>query len=54
MMASVVTWVTVGLTHLPLEAAAFNWRFALLRNLIGFCFAIIIAVVVGGLMHAIV
>ncbi len=49
--ALVVSWVTVGITHLPLEAAAFNWRFALLRNLYSFGFAIVIAFIIGGILY---
>ncbi len=47
--ALVVAWVTVGLTHLPMEAAVFGWRFAILRNLLAFLSAILIAFVVAGL-----
>jgi hypothetical protein len=47
--ALVVAWVTVGLSHLPLEAQVFGWRFALLRNLLGFFLALLIAFLMSGL-----
>jgi len=42
--AFVMTWTTVGFAMLPLEAKFFTWRFALVRNVTNFFFAIIIAV----------
>lgn len=49
--ALVVSWVTVGIANLPLEAAAFNWRFALLRNLLSFIFSIVIAFLIAGIVY---
>jgi len=48
--ALVVAWVTVGLVHLPMEAAVFGWRFAVARNLLAFLSAILIAFIIGGLV----
>ena len=41
--ALVVSWVTVGSIQLPVEAAHLGRRFALIRNLIAFIFALAIA-----------
>ena len=49
--ALVVAWVTVGITHLPIEAAMLGWRFALFRNLLSFLLAIIIAFEISGVIH---
>lgn len=49
--AVVVAWVTVGVTHLPLEAKAFDWRFALMRNGLAFISAILAALFIGGSIH---
>ena len=49
--ALVVAWVTVGATHLPIEAAVLGWRFSLIRNLLSFLFAIIIAFEISGVMR---
>ena len=48
--ALVVAWITVGLTHLPMEAAVFGWRFAIARNLLAFLSAILIAFIIAGLV----
>ncbi|MEA3275136.1 MAG: permease, partial [Pseudomonadota bacterium] len=47
--ALVVAWVTVGLTHLPMEASVLGWRFAAVRNLFAFVSAILIAFAIAGL-----
>jgi len=49
--ALVVAWVTVGLAHLPLEAAALGRRFAALRNLLSFLFAVAGALLISGAVH---
>jgi len=41
--AMIVSWVTVGVVQLPAEALLLGRRFALLRNLLSFLFAIAIA-----------
>jgi len=41
--AMLVTWVTVGIVQLPAEALMLGTRFAVYRNFISFCLAIIIA-----------
>ena len=41
--AMLVTWVTVGIVQLPAEALMLGTRFAVYRNIISFCLAIIIA-----------
>jgi len=41
--AILVTWVTVGIVQLPVEALMLGMRFAVYRNIISFCIAIIIA-----------
>jgi hypothetical protein len=45
--ALIVSWVTVGLLHLPAEAAILGLRFALWRNLIGVVLAIAIGYLIG-------
>ena len=42
--AFILTWSTVGLAMLPLEAKYFGKRFAIVRNIVNFVFALIIAV----------
>ncbi len=42
--AFILTWTTVGVAMLPLEAAFLGKRFALLRNLLNFIFALLLAV----------
>ena len=41
--AFLVTWVTVGITHLPAESLLLGRRFAVLRNVIAFVSALAIA-----------
>lgn len=43
--AFLVTWVTVGLVQFPAESFMFGKKFAILRNLIAFCSAIIIGLI---------
>lgn len=40
-----VAWVTVGLVQLPAEAIMLGRRFAILRNISSFAFAIIVAII---------
>lgn len=42
-LSFIVSWVTVGVIQMPAEAVFLDRRFALVRNLISFIFAIIIA-----------
>ncbi len=42
--AFIMSWSTVGLVMLPLEASFLGKRFALTRNAVNFCFAILIAI----------
>lgn len=42
--AFIMAWTTVGVAMLPLEATFLGKRFAVLRNVINFVFAILIAV----------
>jgi uncharacterized membrane protein YraQ (UPF0718 family) len=48
--ALIVSWVTVGVVHLPAEAATLGTRFALWRNAISFLLAIVIAYVIAVLV----
>jgi len=48
--ALIVSWVTVGIVHLPAEAAILGARFALWRNAISFVLAIVMAYVVAALV----
>ena len=41
--AFILSWTTVGIAMLPLEAKFLGWKFALTRNVINFIFSIIIA-----------
>lgn len=50
--ALIVSWVTVGLVHLPAEAAILGLRFALWRNAISFVLAIVMAHVIATLLLA--
>ena len=43
--AFLVAWVTVGLVQLPAESLLLGKRFAILRNLSSFVFAIIVAII---------
>lgn len=42
--AFILSWTTVGIAMLPLEAKFFGYRFAVYRNITNFVFAIIIAI----------
>ena len=41
--AFILAWVTFGIMQLPLEWAIFGARFTIVRNLLGFIFALLIA-----------
>lgn len=41
--AFILSWTTVGVVMLPLEAKFLGWRFAAIRNGINFVFAVLIA-----------
>ncbi|MBW6519522.1 MAG: hypothetical protein K0A99_00700 [Desulfoarculaceae bacterium] len=41
--AFIMTWTTVGLVMIPLEAASLGRRFAVVRNLLNFVFALLVA-----------
>ena len=41
--AFILAWVTLGIVQLPLEVALFGRRFALVRNLLGFLFVLLIS-----------
>ncbi len=43
--AFLVSWVTVGVIQLPAESVMLGKKFALLRNLISFIFAILAAII---------
>ncbi|MCP3890966.1 MAG: hypothetical protein GY702_19155 [Desulfobulbaceae bacterium] len=43
-VALMLAWVSVGVIQLPAEGAALGWCFAVVRNLAGFCMAIVMAV----------
>jgi uncharacterized membrane protein YraQ (UPF0718 family) len=45
--AFIVSWISVGVITLPFEAATFSLRFALLRNSINFCLALLIGLLLG-------
>ena len=51
--ALIVSWVTVGIVHLPAEAAILGTRFALWRNAISFVLAIVMAYVIALLVPAV-
>jgi len=42
--AFIVAWVTVGVLQLPAESMILGKRFAIIRNLLSFIFAIIVAI----------
>jgi uncharacterized membrane protein YraQ (UPF0718 family) len=46
--AFIVSWVSVGVMTLPLEAHVFGWRFALARNAVTFISALLIGLIIGG------
>lgn len=50
--ALVVAWVTVGITHLPVEALTLGRGFAIYRNLLNFVSALMIAFISSGIIHA--
>jgi hypothetical protein len=51
--AMIVSWVTVGIVQLPAEALLLGRRFAMLRNLLSFLFAIAIAFLTVGTLRLI-
>ncbi len=44
--AFIMTWTTVGVAMLPLEAKFLGKRFAIVRNILNFIFAIVISILV--------
>jgi len=48
--AFIVSWVSVGVLSLPVEAHVFGWRFALWRNLITLVAALLIGLLIGPLI----
>lgn len=48
----IVAWATVGIVQLPAESVMLGKRFALLRNLISFFLAIVVALLTVGLLEA--
>jgi len=48
--AFIVSWVSVGVVTLPVEAHVFGWRFTLWRNLLTFVAALCIGLLIGGLV----
>lgn len=48
--AFIVAWVTVGLVQLPAESMLLGRRFAIVRNIVSFIFAVMIAYVTVGIM----
>jgi len=49
--AMIVGWVTVGAAHVPAEALALGWRFALVRNALCFMSAFAVAYLTVGLLR---
>lgn len=49
--ALIVSWVTVGVVQLPAEALALGRRFAIVRNLMCFVFAVAIALLTAGVLR---
>ena len=49
--AFLLTWTTVGLVMIPLEAASLGKRFAILRNLLNFVFALFVAAATALTLH---
>ena len=47
-----VAWVTVGLVQLPAEAILLGKKFAVLRNIISFAFAVIVALITVSILYA--
>ncbi|HID32024.1 MAG TPA: hypothetical protein EYP24_01435 [bacterium (Candidatus Stahlbacteria)] len=52
-LAFLVSWVTVGITQLPVEIIYFGRRFALIRNTLSFVFAILVAITTAFLLKII-
>ena len=48
--AFLVAWVTVGLVQLPAESMLLGKRFAIVRNIVSFVFAVVVAYVTVGIM----
>ena len=48
--AFIVSWVSVGVMTMPVEAHVFGWRFTLWRNFIMFIAALLIGLLIGGLV----
>ncbi len=48
--AFIVSWISVGVVSLPVEAHVFGWKFALWRNSITFLAALLIGLLIGGLI----
>ena len=42
--AFIMSWTTVGLVMIPIEAASLGRRFAIVRNLLNFVFALLVAI----------
>ena len=51
--ALIVSWVTVGVVHLPAEIAILGARFALWRNAVSFGLAVAMAYVIAALVPAV-
>jgi uncharacterized membrane protein YraQ (UPF0718 family) len=49
--AFLVAWVTVGMVQLPVELMALGRRFAIVRNLTAFAFAIVVGVMTMLILH---
>lgn len=49
-VAFITTLTMVGIVTFPLEKREFGWKFAIFRNSLSFLFAIIIAVIMGGIL----
>jgi len=43
--AFLVSWVTVGIIQLPIEIKTLGFKFAVIRNILCFCFSIIVAII---------
>jgi uncharacterized membrane protein YraQ (UPF0718 family) len=48
--AFIVSWVSVGVLSMPIEANVFGWRFTLWRNVLMFLAALLIGLLIGGLV----
>ncbi|MEA3329954.1 MAG: hypothetical protein U9Q06_04390 [Nanoarchaeota archaeon] len=51
--AFLVSWVTVGIIQFPAESAILGKKFAVLRNILSFIFAIIVAILTVGILNLI-